>query len=322
MAKTIWDYIREACEQCNISIPSDGLPFTNNQDVKSSIIDAEGRNRVMLFPGAFNPAHEGHLQLLQSVLNDMKKHLDIRGVVIFPHDDEQIRDKTREEPADLGLDKSKRSALWRNAAGFPADNAWIFTESRSALTRFQKQLQGNLRKENVNLTFLLLVGSDWISTRAVYDPGQWNCSETITSDVSRPVDFRCEYTLRQIPGCFDWVQMVFAESTTYFPWDSFQTPYGPHMVEGVSLWSTSTVSPPIRRYYLVPCLRACSLGTPCPSSTSIRQRIFEACAERLPIDEAVLATALSPDILLGYIRGNVPSFDGEEARGEESQSVL
>lgn len=238
MAKIIWDYIREACEQCNISIPSDGLPFTNNQDVKSSIIDAEGRNRILLFPGAFNPAHEGHLQLLQSVLNDMKKHLDIRGVVIFPHGDEQIRDKTREEPADLGLDKTKRSALWRNAAGFPADNAWIFTESRSALTRFQKQLQGNLRKENVNLTFLLLVGSDWISTRAVYDPGQWNCSETITSDVSRPVDFRCEYTLRQIPGCFDWVQMVFAESTTYFPWDSFQTPYGRKLCGFLLSWAS------------------------------------------------------------------------------------
>ncbi|KAG8419442.1 hypothetical protein J3458_004307 [Metarhizium acridum] len=318
MAKTLWDYVRDACGQCNISIPSDKLPFNNNQDVKSSVIDPEGRNRVLLFPGAFNPAHEGHLQLLRSVLNDMKNHLNIRGVVIFPNDDEKIREKTMEEPVDLDLNKSKRSALWRNAAGFPANNAWIFAESRSALTRFQEQLHGNLTKENINLTFLLLVGSDWISTRAVYDPGQWSCSETITSDVSRPVDFRCEYTLRQIPGCFDWVQRFFAESAPCIPWDPFQISYGSRIMEGVSLWSTSTVTTPVRRYYLVPCLRACSPGTPYPSSTSIRQRIFEACSERLPVDEAVLATALSPDTLLGYIRENMPFLDEEEVKGEES----
>ncbi|KHN96695.1 Rossmann-like alpha/beta/alpha sandwich fold protein [Metarhizium album ARSEF 1941] len=320
MAKTIWDYIHEACTQCNMGIRSDIPPFTGNQDIESSLIDAGDRNRVLLFPGAFNPAHEGHLQLLESILTATKKTLSIRGVVIVPHDDEQVQDKTMEEPATLDLAKSQRSTLWRRAVGFPENKAWIFTGSRSALAMFQEQLQDNLRKENISLTFLLLVGADWISTRAIYDPGEWNCSEAITSDVSRPVDFRCEYTLRQMPGCFEWVQVVFGEDTDDLSRGSLQLTCRPNVMEGVSLWSALTVRRPLRRYYFVPCRRPCSPDTPYPSSTRIRQRIFEARAARLPVDEDVLATALSQDILLGYVRGSVDSLDGDGERAEDEDA--
>ncbi|OAA44220.1 Rossmann-like alpha/beta/alpha sandwich fold protein [Metarhizium rileyi] len=192
MAKLIWDYVREACIQCNITGPGDSLEYTPAHTEGRPVIHADDSNRVLLFPGAFNPPHQGHVQLLKSVLSDVTRHLNIRGVIIFPQDDEQVREKTKHEPVDLDLTKSKRSALWRSAEEFPEKDAWVFEGSRSSLRKLQNQLQRNLKGEHINLTYLLLVGPDWLSTRAVYDPGKWNCDEAITSDISRPVDFRCD----------------------------------------------------------------------------------------------------------------------------------
>lgn len=204
MAKTIWDYAREVATECNIPIPNDSPFFVHRQDPGISAIHSGDYNRVLLFPGAFNPPHHGHLSLLLSILRNMMKHLNISNVIIYPHDDRHILEKTRDETRKLHLSQAERSALWRNADEFPANDTWVFEGSKRSLTRFQRELQKRMRREGLNLTFLLLVGPDWMSTRGVYDPGQWNCTEVITSDVSKPVDFRCEYTLRQLPVCSPW----------------------------------------------------------------------------------------------------------------------
>ncbi|TWU72086.1 hypothetical protein ED733_003983 [Metarhizium rileyi] len=167
MAKLIWDYVREACIQCNITGPDDSLEYTPAHTEGRPVIHADDSNRVLLFPGAFNPPHQGHVQLLKSVLSDVTRHLNIRGVIIFPQDDEQVREKTKHEPVDLDLTKSKRSALWRSAEEFPEKDAWVFEGSRSSLRNLQDQLQRNLKGEHINLTYLLLVGPDWLSTRAM-----------------------------------------------------------------------------------------------------------------------------------------------------------
>jgi nicotinic acid mononucleotide adenylyltransferase len=220
MAETLWDWIQEAADKCNISIPSHTLPFTTNSNLPSSILRSEGSNRVLVFPGAFNPPHKGHIQLLNSIREDTLKLLHIRGVIIFPHDDEHIQHKTELEQFSLGLTKSRRLSLWGDAEGFPKNDTWIFGGSRKSLVRLQKQLQGDLRRKNISLSFLLLVGPDWITTHSIYDPWQWKCTEAITSDVCRLVDFRCEYTLRQLPGCSDWTLSTFRNDIHNTPFDA------------------------------------------------------------------------------------------------------
>ncbi|KAK2609085.1 hypothetical protein QQS21_002312 [Conoideocrella luteorostrata] len=211
MQRTIWDYSCEAAIQAGTRVPMNTLPFSPKHNPQHSIVH-EGNNRILLFPGSFNPPHQGHLALLNATIGWTMKHLNIRGIILFPRDGKELEPKILDERFSIILDKGKRIELWRESGDIPENDMWLFDSDRDSLSRFQRQLQRNLKKTRIKLSFMLLIGPDWMSTHTRYDPGQWNCSEAITCDASRPVDFRCEYTLRQFSGCSPWQLSSFDNS--------------------------------------------------------------------------------------------------------------
>lgn len=160
-------------------------------------------NHVLLYPGSFNPPHRGHQALLEHVLRKAAADLFLAAAIIIPTDDDKLAAKNSKDDHPLLLTRAQRARLWCEA-GLPKDRVWVFGGSEAAWKLLRARLQKLLARERIDLRFVLLVGPDWISSRAASDPRPWGCVEAITSDVSRPVDFRCPHSLRQLPACSMW----------------------------------------------------------------------------------------------------------------------
>ncbi|KAM4066798.1 hypothetical protein HRG_000820 [Hirsutella rhossiliensis] len=160
-------------------------------------------NHVLLYPGSFNPPHRGHQALLDHVLRNAGDDLFLAAAIILPTDDDKLAAKNTKDEQPFLLTKAKRANLWHEA-GLPKDRVWVFEGSEDSWKSFRARLQKNLARRCIDLRFVLLVGPDWISSRAASDPKSWDCVEALTSDVSRPVDFRYPYSLRQLPACSMW----------------------------------------------------------------------------------------------------------------------
>ncbi|QUC21125.1 uncharacterized protein UV8b_05368 [Ustilaginoidea virens] len=321
--RTIWDCARESAEQTRTEPPSETLLSAVNQPDRHCVISSDtSRNRILLFPGSFNPPHRGHAALLNAILSSLSRSLNIRGAIIFPHDDEQLKRRAREDISRFSFDKAQRISLWAESSSFPKNDTWLYNDCRDSLTRLQKQMLRNLKKQRVKLCFLLLVGPDWVTRQATYDPGQWNCTEAITSDISRPVDFRFQHTLGQLPGCSPWSFHFVGETldvatTANCQGEGFRGGSGcgnfaslMSLADSVSslgvcewslvLWTCLTLRRPIRQYYFKPSDRNATITS--PSSSDIRKAIQNSLTQgRLPNDSE-LEDALSPGLLLGYVQ--------------------
>lgn len=213
MDSSIWRYIREAIQQCDITVAADQQLFAEGDEPTHSLLSSISRNRVLIFPGAFNPPHIGHLQLLDYVFKGAMEHLGIRAVIVFPYDDDRVQTKIQYEELPFCLTQEARARLWRESS-WEFKDTWFYTDSRVSLKKFQTQLQTNLKSKGIHLGFLLLFGPDWMGSRGTYHPSQWGCGEAITSDISRPVDFRFPSSLRQLPGCNPWIISLMKEYST------------------------------------------------------------------------------------------------------------
>ncbi|KAF4449322.1 hypothetical protein FALBO_16683 [Fusarium albosuccineum] len=183
-------------------------PFNNGTAKQPPVVRPKGVNRVLLYPGSFNPPHTGHLQLLQHVFNNAGDDLHIVAAIVILTDDNRLQDKLSGEENPLILSKEQRVKLWQGN-GIPVDWVWIYDKSESDWMTFRTRLIDNLRKDGIDLKFVLLGGPDAIGAEGIYNPAYWNCSDCITSDISRPVDFRYPNTLRQLLGCTMWEKLKY-----------------------------------------------------------------------------------------------------------------
>lgn len=327
MPQSIWHYVQEAAASAGIGIPVSEAPF-NSQCIspRSNLCMAECDNRMLLFPGSFQPPHAGHLALLSCVSSTLLDCLNIRGIIVFPHDDKGNSETTRSYMGAVKLSKEQRIHLWRSSKGIPENDVWLFRHDRASLSTLQRRLQRGLRYNNIKLTFILLLGPDWVRTKAIYDPGQWGCSETITCDISRSADFRCEYTLRQLSGCSPWSVQLGTElqqrcivqdnAGQYCDTNAWMLCLFLNLTEAdeercptkshdnlLILWSCTTLRRPVCQIFFLSCRREASdLEFPPPSSTEIRQKVSNANAHLSVLDEQLLEPALSRTLLLEYLK--------------------
>lgn len=160
-------------------------------------------NHILLYPGSFNPPHRGHQALLEHVLRNAGDELCLAAAIIVPIEDDQLAAKNSKDERPFLLSQAKRANLWREA-GIPKDRVWVFEGSDASWRSFRAHLVKSLARDRIDLRFVLLVGPDWINSRAASDPKSWDCVDAITGDVSRPVDFRYPHSLRQLPACSMW----------------------------------------------------------------------------------------------------------------------
>ncbi|RCI12577.1 hypothetical protein L249_1217 [Ophiocordyceps polyrhachis-furcata BCC 54312] len=248
-------------------------------------------NRLLLYPGSFNPPHRGHKALLQHAL---AVDTSLLGAIIVLTDDERLATKNRRDQRPFLLSKSKRVSLWRGASSDLGPNrVWVFDGSEDSWKALRASLQTRLAREGFRLEFVLLTGPDLVTSRRVADPSAWGCVEAITSDVSRPADFRCVHSLRQLPRCTPWEPSSSTETT------DIRDPLGYPMTSATALWKCQTSTRPIRRYrFAVADTDAASAQREAPSSTEIRRVIAELDGSHL--ESELERLALSPTLLMRY----------------------
>lgn len=178
-------------------------PFNNGSARNPPLVRPRGVNRILVYPGSFNPPHQGHLDLLRFVFENAGQDLHIIGAIIIMTDENRLEDKLCQEESPLILTRKERVRLWCGD-GIPVDWAWVYDESEASWADFRSRLTKEFRKDCLDVKFILLGGPDAISAEGTFNPSYWNCPDSITSDVSRPVDFRYPNTLRQLSGFSMW----------------------------------------------------------------------------------------------------------------------
>ncbi|KAK6720732.1 hypothetical protein SNK05_003830 [Fusarium graminearum] len=186
------------------SNPSD-RPFNNGTARDPPLLRPRGVNHILLYPGSFNPPHQGHLNLLKHTFMNAGADLNLVAAIIVPCSDESVKGKMERRGSDMVFPKEKRIKLWCGN-GIPVDWAWVYDGSED-WRAFRTRLTNAVRNDAMELTFMVLQGPDIINTERGYCPSGWDCSDAVTTDISRAVDFRYPSTLRQIGGCTPWKKL-------------------------------------------------------------------------------------------------------------------
>ncbi len=106
-------YVAEAYKNSfDTQLPTDILATSRRQLLQFQ------PNRILLYLGAFNPPHRGHLNLIRHVFDNAGDDLNIVLAIISPMDDDRLLDKFSDENNPLLLTQKQRITLWK-AHGLP-----------------------------------------------------------------------------------------------------------------------------------------------------------------------------------------------------------
>ncbi|KAH7148371.1 hypothetical protein EDB81DRAFT_460752 [Dactylonectria macrodidyma] len=280
-------------------------PFNNGKAKHPPRFCSRGVNRILLFPGSFNPPHQGHLDLLRYVFWQSGEDLNIVAAIVVPTNDDRLKVKLSDEEYSIHLPRHQRVDLWRGK-GLPIDWAWIYDQSEANFIRFQAALIRKAKAENIDLKFILLGGPDYLGTHHLPNPYYWNCSEFITSDVCRPVNFRYQNSLRQLNGCDAWTKPEIDRGQLMrqieakqpgIPIQALREAVEAALVKVEAAWVCRKQLKPRAMFRFVP--RTGEKAQDIPSSTKIRQIIATSPQDELL--EGVTGLALNPSLLVKYV---------------------
>src|SRR5271156_5430797 len=143
-------------------------------------------NRVLYYPGSFNPPHVGHLGLLRHAF-ESSPDLNIVAGIVFSFAVEHIEEKNYLSNRCLVLSRKQRSELWKRDTRFPA---WAFAPSNyTSSTELMKKIANAAKKDGYEILYIELRG-----------PGGWDFSwpfrhvntfspEHMISDATRSAPF-------------------------------------------------------------------------------------------------------------------------------------
>jgi hypothetical protein len=159
------------------------------------------KNRLLLYPGSFNPPHYGHLNLLCDAFQ--RSQYDIIAAIVLPLDDDRLEKKCGEQRKEMVLSKKQRVDLWRGEH-WPNDWFWVYDRTESEWNRFRRVLTENITRDGFELDFVLLCGPDYVQTHSLPPPMPWGCRDIIVSDAGRPADFNRMVALDTLENCGPW----------------------------------------------------------------------------------------------------------------------
>lgn len=162
-----------------------------------------GINRLILYPGTFNPPHKGHQDLLRYAFANAGEDLHIAAAIILPIEDYRLARKMESKKYVLRLPKAQRVELFKQS-GLPKESFWIFEHFDGDWDVFWAFLVMLLSRERIEVKLIMLGGPDWIKIDSAHDPDSWQCRDAITSDISRPVDFLTSSGLARISAYSPW----------------------------------------------------------------------------------------------------------------------
>ncbi|KAK7425172.1 hypothetical protein QQX98_000087 [Neonectria punicea] len=247
-------------------------PFNNGHAQNPPLLRRQGVNRILLYPGSFNPPHQGHLDLLRYVFGNAREDLNIVAAIVIMTDDDRLAAKLSADDDPLLFTRDQRVNLWRGP-GIPVDWTWVYDRPEASWEAFRTKLTNTVGKKGIDLKFMLLGGPDNIGADRMPDPKAWGCSDVITSNISRPVDFVYPNSMRQLSGHAMWTKMN-------------------------TIWTCHRLRGPKGMVGFVP--YTAKSESPAPSSTKIRKILTNSSLEEAA--DQLKGVALHPDILVEYFR--------------------
>ncbi|KAI1474472.1 hypothetical protein F4774DRAFT_400537 [Daldinia eschscholtzii] len=184
------EYMRQA-----VGSSSPSTAFPTQQGSTPAILERGRTNHVLLYNGCFNPPHRGHLAHLVHAFRYAGAGLNVVGAVVLVADDLYLKWKLAGRYGPHKLNLKQRIRLWEEALAETevyrdGDTAgeWCWVLSETLWPLYVDRLERLFRRDRVDVEFVRLAGGDKVSVGAV-EHGVWSCNTTITTDVSRPVDF-------------------------------------------------------------------------------------------------------------------------------------
>src|SRR5271155_1648820 len=114
-------------------------------------------NRVLIYPGSFNPPHVGHLGVLRHAFESSPDLNIVAGIVLLVAV-EHIEEKNWRSGRRLVLSREQRSELWKRDARFPA---WAFAPNyKCSSVELREKIANAAKKDGYEILYINLCGPD------------------------------------------------------------------------------------------------------------------------------------------------------------------
>ena len=178
---------------------------------EAPVLERGHTNRILVYPGSFNPPHNGHVALLRQALNNSGSDVNIIAAIILPLDDNSLHSRLARQPGTLIFTQKQRATLWAGEYGTgPGPSCWVFEYSTKKWGAFQKQLIKTTASDDFNVEFVCLLGPDWVKVAQSPRGRVRGCEQIIVSDVGRSAEFIPDTisNLTQLRGCERWEEVL------------------------------------------------------------------------------------------------------------------
>lgn len=175
---------------------------------RSPSLESGRINRILVYPGSFNPPYRRHFGLLCHGFLEGSRDMNMVAAIVLPLDDESLVKKLRGQENALIFTKAERIRLWEGYG--PSEWYWIYDRSVSEWRCFQERLTQTITKDGFDISWVILCGSDYVGVNGVPPIPVWGCKDIIVSDVGRPADFISPTMkrMKMLEGCEAWSEAV------------------------------------------------------------------------------------------------------------------
>ena len=191
----------EGCHYADVDLLRRCAVFDKGITHRRPRLEQNRVNRILLYPGCFNPPHQGHQALLHYAFTNCQD-MHVIAAIVLPLDDDDVDAKCRRAGSNLVLTKDERVRLLRGHGRH--DWRWVYDRDIQEWFSFRRRLTEAIRRDGFNLEFAVLAGPDHIKRDSELPWNPWDCEEIITSDVGRASDFSFGNSLLQLRDCEPW----------------------------------------------------------------------------------------------------------------------
>ncbi|KAI1400943.1 hypothetical protein F4819DRAFT_487146 [Hypoxylon fuscum] len=192
------NYIEE-CYYKNTSSPRRPI-FNKGAGHFTPQLEQNRKNRIIIYPGCFNPPHRNHQALLNRAFS-CTQDIHVIAAIVLP-----LTNDTKSHMT-IKFTKAEKARLWTGDYA-PHDWLWVYQKSHSEWDEFRTSLARAITTDGFKLQFILLTGSDHVRRDSF--PDTWDCENVVVGDVGRKADFvRADGSLARVDGCGSWALLPF-----------------------------------------------------------------------------------------------------------------